>query len=127
LKVPNAALRYKPDLKPEELRQLYADAGITPPNTKGQGGQQGGEEQQRPPRPAGGGSSENGAQAQQQRREARGATDIAVIWKMLPTKKLEPVQVLKGEINEGDPLITGATKGQASRNAPGFGGPPRGR
>jgi HlyD family secretion protein len=142
LKVPNAALRYKPDLKPEELRQLYADAGITPPNAKGQGGQQGGEEQQRPPRPAGGGSSENGAQAQQQRREARGATDIAVIWKMLPTKKLEPVQVrtgitdhattalvqvLKGEINEGDPLITGATKGQASRNAPGFGGPPRGR
>jgi hypothetical protein len=61
---------------------------------------------------------------------------------MLPTKKLEPVQirtgitdhattalvqVLKGEVTEGDPLITGATKGQANRNAPGFGGPPRGR
>jgi HlyD family secretion protein len=138
LKVPNAALRYKPDLKPEELRQLYADAGIAPPSMRGQGDG----EQQKTPRPTATAPSDNGAQAQQQRREARGATDIAVIWKMLPTRKLEPVQVrtgitdhattalvqvLKGQINEGDPLITGATKGQASRNAPGFGGPPRGR
>jgi HlyD family secretion protein len=141
LKVPNSALRYKPDLKPEELRQLYADAGITPPNPRGQG-QQGGGEQPRPAGQAAGAGPENGNQAQQQRREARGATDIAVIWKMLPTKKLEPiqirtgitdhattalVQVLKGQVNEGDPLITGATKGQGNKNAPGFGGPPRGR
>ncbi len=142
LKVPNAALRYKPDLKPEELRQLYADAGIAPPNPRGQGGPQGGGEQQRPSGQAAGAGPENGNQAQQQRRESRGATDVAVIWKMLPTKKLEPiqirtgitdhattalVQVLKGAIDEGDPLITGATKGQGNRNAPGFGGPPRGR
>lgn len=138
LKVPNAALRYKPDLKPEELRQIYADAGIAPPIMRGQSDG----EQQKTPRPTATAPSDNGAQAQQQRREARGATDIAVIWKMLPTRKFEPVQVrtgitdhaatalvqvLKGQINEGDPLVTGATKGQASKNAPGFGGPPRGR
>ncbi|HEV2987221.1 MAG TPA: efflux RND transporter periplasmic adaptor subunit [Candidatus Angelobacter sp.] len=140
LKIPNSALRYKPDLKPEELRQLYAQAGIAAPGMKEQGSQQGAE-QQRPSGQAGGAGRENSAQAQQQRREVR-PTDVAVIWKMLPTKKLEPVQVrtgitdhattalvqvLKGEINEGDPLITGATKGQSNRNAPGFGGPPRGR
>jgi HlyD family secretion protein len=157
LKVPNAALRYKPDLKPEELRQLYSDAGINPPTMRGQGGQggQGGQsaqqrggggggDRQRQPGQAGGANPENGAQVQQQRREARGVSDVAVIWKMLPTKKLEAVQirtgitdhattalvqVLKGQINEGDQVITGATKGQTSRNAPGpgFGGPPRGR
>ena len=139
LKIPNSALRYKPDLKPEELRQLYAQAGIAAPGMREQAGPQG-PDPQRPPSQAGGAGRENGAQGQRLR-EAR-PTDVAVIWKMLPTKKLEPVQVrtgitdhattalvqvLKGEINEGDPLITGATKGQGNRNAPGFGGPPRGR
>ncbi len=138
LKIPNAALRYKPDLKPEELRELYAQAGIAPMGMKEQGALQTGAEQQKPANNQG---ANGGGQAQQQRREPR-ATDVAVVWKMLPTKKLEPVQVrtgitdhattalvqvLKGEINEGDPLITGAAKGQGRGNAPGFGGPPRGR
>jgi len=75
------------------------------------------------------------------------SSDTAVIWKMLPDKRLEPVQVrtgitdhtttqlvtvLKGELNEGDLLITGASRGSSAANRmPGggspFGGPPRGR
>src|SRR5205085_1654567 len=31
VKVPNAALRYKPDLKPEEIKGLYSQFGITTP------------------------------------------------------------------------------------------------
>src|SRR5205085_11873020 len=81
-----------------------------------------------------------------QPRESRMSGDMAVIWKMLPDKRLEPVQVrtgitdhtttqlvtiLKGQLNEGDLLITGASRGSAANRMPGggspFGGPPRGR
>ena len=57
-------------------------------------------------------------------------TDVAVVWKMLADNKLEPVQirtgitdhtttalteVLKGELKEGDVLLTGASKERAER------------
>ena len=148
LKIPNAALRYRPDLKPEEMRDLYAKAGITMA-TRGMGpgagndgaGSGGGQ------RPAGGTGQRpqngNHGPGQDQRKDSRGGNDMAVIWKMLPDKKLEPVQirtgitdhtttqlvqVLKGQLNEGDTLLTGATKGAANRmgSSP-LGGPPRGR
>jgi hypothetical protein len=64
--------------------------------------------------------------------------DVAVVWKLRPDKTLEPVrirtgitdhtvtevaQVLNGQLNEGDELITGsmATNPGATR-APGVGG-----
>lgn len=69
-----------------------------------------------------------------------------MIWKMMPDKKLEPVQVrigitdhtttqlvevLKGQLNEGDLVVTGASRGSAANRMPGgagpLGGPPRGR
>ncbi|MBZ5523804.1 MAG: efflux RND transporter periplasmic adaptor subunit [Acidobacteriia bacterium] len=130
LKVPNAALRYKPDLKPEEVKDLYAKAGITmsarTPSAAGGSGP-------RPPGSAGG----------DQKKETRTTNDVAVVWKMLPDQKMEPVQirtgitdhtttqllqVLKGELKEGDVLLTGSSKGAASRpgSSP-LGGPPRGR
>jgi len=193
LKVPNAALRYKPDLKPDEVRALYAKAGITM-GQRGQGGQSAREGQsdnntgarpqsnQGQSSPQGGARPEAGAkpdrgqwkgqgggnagqwkgqgqggqrpqsaggqsqEAQQtQRRESR-ANDVAVIWKMMPDKKLEPVQVrigitdhtttqlvevLKGQLNEGDTVVTGASRGSTANRMPGgsgpLGGPPRGR
>lgn len=197
LKVPNAALRYKPDLKPDEVRALYTKAGITMgqrgqggQNVRGQGGEgqsdtnsaarpQGSQEQtnaQGGTRPEGAvrpdrgqwkgqgggapgqwkGQSQGGQRPQGagaagpdgqmgQRRESR-ANDVAVIWKMMPDKKLEPVQVrigitdhtttqlvevLKGQLNEGDLVVTGASRGSAANRMPGgagpLGGPPRGR
>ena len=62
LRIPNAALRYKPDLKPEELRQLYAQAGITPTGMKEQGVLQTGGEGQKPANNQG---TNGGGQSQQ--------------------------------------------------------------
>jgi len=159
--VPNAALRYKPDLKSEELRDALSKAGIQMA-MRGQGsGAPGGGAQtaggqrsgggpggagQRPERGAGNGAPRpnqgEGPSDQQPRKEAPRANDIAVVWKMLPDKKMEPVQirtgitdhtttqivqVLKGELKEGDTLVTGASRGSANRGGSSpLGGAPRG-
>jgi len=143
LRIPNAALRYKPDLKPEEMRDLYARVGI---QMRGQPGDQGGRfSGAGQPRPQSGDAASNrpqGSADQQQRKELHGANDVAVVWKVLADRKLEPVQirtgitdhtttqlvqVLKGELNDGDQLITGASRGSSSRGSNPLGGPPRGR
>ncbi len=105
LKVPNGALRFKPDLKPEQVRALYQKYGIAAPN----------------------GAGKRNATQQDQ-----GTSDVAVIWKMLSDKSLEPVQIktgitdhtytevaqqLKGQVNPGDQLITGAQTKTASSGA----------
>jgi hypothetical protein len=73
--------------------------------------------------------------------------DVSVVWKLRPDKTLEPVkirtgitdhtvtevaQVLNGQVNEGDQLITGAinqTSSASSARPPGAASPatPRGR
>jgi HlyD family secretion protein len=135
VKVPNAALRYKPDLKPEEMKTLYTKAGITMnmgaagSSAKRTGPPEGA------PRPPGAGG--------EQKKETRTTNDVTVVWKMLAENKMEPVQirtgitdhtttqllqVLKGDLKEGDVLLTGSNKGTANRmgSSP-LGGPPRGR
>jgi len=136
LKVPNAALRYKPDLKPEEIKALYAQAGIVMAPPRAPGG--GPAADQVPPA-----MQKGGANQKKDVRAPMAPTDIAVVWKMLPDNKLEPVQirtgitdhtttaltqVLKGELKEGDVLLTGASKAGGNRagGSP-LGGPPRGR
>jgi HlyD family secretion protein len=128
LKVPNAALRYKPDLSPDEMRDLYAKVGIPAP-----GNDQGGRF-----------SSVSNAQRpsdQQPRKEGRAANDVTIVWKIQPNQKLEPVQirtgitdhtttqlmqVLKGQLSDGDQLITGSNRGSGNRAGSNpLGGPPR--
>jgi HlyD family secretion protein len=154
LRVPNGALRYKPDLKADEIRALYqkygldADrngeqaSGAEAPNAGGATGKQfrasqgqrgGGGDDSASPQAAG--------QAAAQQRTPR--LDVAVVWKLRPDKTLEPVRVrtgitdhtvteiakvLKGELNEGDELVTGAiaSVGGAGR-PPTMGGPPQRR
>ncbi|HWX56286.1 MAG TPA: efflux RND transporter periplasmic adaptor subunit [Verrucomicrobiae bacterium] len=116
VKVPNAALRYKPDLKPEEIRQFYAQYGIGA--AQGESG----------PRAEGG-----------QRKDQHAANDITVVWKMLPDKKLQPVQirtgitdhtttevaqVLKGDLSPGDQLLTGSSRSKTGGGPLGGGRPP---
>jgi hypothetical protein len=63
--------------------------------------------------------------------------DVAIVWKLRPDKSLEPVrvrtgitdhtvtevvQVLNGELKDGDDVITGSMAASANR-APGMGGP----
>jgi HlyD family secretion protein len=111
LKVPNGALRYTPDLTVQQLNALYQGAGIAP----------------------GAGRGRKGGQSQDQ-------ASTAVVWKLDGNKQIEPVQVrlgitdhtateiaqvIKGSLNHGDVLVTGAasaTKPAAStKSAPGMG------
>jgi HlyD family secretion protein len=134
LKVPNGALRYKPDMKPEELKQLYAKYGI---DSGGRGRREqlqasaGAVEMRQGGEPAGGGEPADAP------REPR--LDVATVWKIKPDKSLEPLriktgitdhtvtevtQVLKGDLKEGDELVIGAAARSASTAtpAPGMGG-----
>src|SRR3954465_2318349 len=156
LRIPNGALRYKPDMKPDEIQALYKKYGIEAGRQSasaaeggapgqgsnrsegaaqsasgGQGG--GGQRYQRPAAPGGGDES---ADAQPRSRERR--LDVAIVWKLLPDKSVAPVQirtgitdhtmtavgqVLHGELNQGDELVTGTAKsssaaGGASGRAP---------
>jgi HlyD family secretion protein len=144
VKIPNGALRFKPDLSDSERTALYAKYGVTdtarataagrvaaPPgdgavaggasnaaatsaSAAGQtpGGQsgQGG--------PGGGGRSGSGGGGKRQ--------DSVIIWKLLPNKSLQPVQVtlgvtdftftelVSGNVNSGDDLVIGQSTNKSS-------------
>jgi HlyD family secretion protein len=134
LRVPNGALRYKPDLKADEIRALYQKYGLD----SGKAVQAAGET------PGGGGASGKQYRARTQGQEGGGSDaaqrtprlDVAVLWKLHPDKTLEPVrvrtgitdhtvteiaEVLKGELKEGDELVTGSMTTKPTAG-PGMGG-----
>ena len=110
LEVPNTALRFKPDMKPEQLRAVYEKYGLS---------QMAGSA---PSSPASTTKSANGSSA------SAAATrvprhDVSVVWKVAADKSLQPVQIrtgitdhtntevaqlLKGSLQPGDELVTGA-------------------
>ena len=132
LRVPNGALRYKPDLKAEEIHALLQKYGLD----------------DNPSTPAATDSSGGGVAAKQSRAHAPGQAagtgdalvrtprfDIAVLWKLHADSTLEPVrirtgitdhtvtevtEVLKGELNEGDELVTGSMTANKT-SGPGMG------
>jgi HlyD family secretion protein len=137
VKVPNGALRFTPDLKPEQMAALEQQAGITPKASGRQGRQGRGA--------AGAGANTNpGAQAQP-RPAAPVAQDTGIVWKLTADKKLVPVQiktgitdhtftevaqVLHGSITQGEQLVVGSATNSkpasaSSGNAPGMGSAPR--
>ena len=140
VRVPNGALRYKPDMTAEQIRALYQKYGLIP----GQQAQTASSEGA-----SGGGATGKQYRARAQQTEGGGGDhaqqrtprlDVAVLWKLRPDKTLEPVrirtgitdhtvtevvQVLNGQLNEGDELVTGAmTTGAAASGSrpPGMGG-----
>jgi HlyD family secretion protein len=143
VKVPNGALRYKPDLSAEEIHALYDRYGIT----------DGGGQSARAAAPgtgSGKGSARREAGTTAPARAAApagtAAPETQVVWKLLPDKELEPVkiktgitdhtftelvQAVNGDLKGGDDLVTGLAQGRASNSssAPRPGGPgvPRGR
>jgi HlyD family secretion protein len=148
LKVPNGALRYKPDLPPEEIRALYQKSGI--PESAGGRTQPGARAENSPasaPRPQTNGSRKGGggASGDSTPRESQAPRyDSQVVWKLAPDKSLQPVRIktgitdhtftevvqdLNGDLKAGDDLVTGVAQGRGSVTAPRPGGPgaPRGR
>ncbi len=142
LRVPNGALRYKPDMKPEDVRALYQKYGLA------------GDNAQRPNTSGGNGAEGRQSRTKSQEDSSTSATptrtprlDVAIVWKLRSDQTLEPVrirtgvtdhtltavtEVLKGSLNENDKVVTGAILGSGARAgapgaAPGIGGggPPR--
>jgi HlyD family secretion protein len=102
LEVPNAALRYKPELSSTEMQAAFQKIG------------------------ANGGGRRSGGQ------QGSGNSSVATLWKMTSDKSLVPVvvktgitdhtnteiaQVLKGELQPGDQLVTGKLGGSATSAA----------
>jgi HlyD family secretion protein len=184
IRIPNGALRYTPDLKPDELRALLRENGIEAAGGRRRAAQ--GEDQKQPGTPAqtpaqpltqasgrppqaqgqlrsnsgrgpgaqvasGAVPSTGGFRAGQGGEQPGGGvkpreaapTDLGIIWTQLPDKTLKPVQVrtgitdhtvtelvqvLHGDLKEGDELIIGASKSGSRASAGGpMGGRPPGR
>jgi len=123
VKIPNAALRYKPDLSPEKIQELYQKYGIQASQTAA------------PRQTAAASSQGNGAKAQ--RRETSAGSDNAIVWRLLSDKSLQPVPVhvgltdhtytalLAGSLQPGEELVTGATTAKSASAGPGLAGPRR--
>jgi len=140
VKVPNSALRYKPDLPADEVHALYQKYGI--PQSAGPRLQTAKPETSR--KSAANSAAGAGPGSSQTAESQAPKYDIQVVWKLLPDRSLAPVriktgitdhtftevvQALNGELKTGDELVTGVSQGQASSSAPRIGGPgvPRGR
>ncbi len=153
MRVPNGALRYKPDLPQNEIRARLEKAGIVlgggrqsaqaNSNDSAQNMQAAGQRHradQNSERP-GGGTMQQGGHGKPDGMDAA-PLDRAIVWKLTPENQLMPVQirtgitdhtvtevveVLGGSLKEGDQLVTGAAvKTSAAGRAPTMGGgPPR--
>ena len=114
VKVPNGALRYKPDLTADQLTAAFQKAGMQQGSASGRNRSKSGQDSQ---------------------------STTAVVWKIGSDKQLAPVliklgitdhtstevaQVLKGSLNAGDQVVTGSAvstqKAAATKSAPGVGG-----
>jgi HlyD family secretion protein len=138
MRVPDGALRYKPNMTAAQVRALYQKYGLSSGNGTQQaskGSASGAPGQQHRPRAEGtegGGSGNRNAQSGDMRAPR---VDVAVIWKLLPDKSLEPVrvrtgitdhtitevaQVLNGQLKPGDELVTGEVRAGAGPRLPGM-------
>jgi HlyD family secretion protein len=167
VKIPNGALRFKPDLTDNQIKTLYAKYGIQDPQSRpaaaarmASGGASGGDAsgaggaanassqgQGSGSAGSGGGGGVRRAQAQAGGdagaggpgggpgggRRGGGAnsqrTDSGIVWKLLPDKSLEPVQVslgvtdftftalISGKLSPNDDLVIGQSSGKTSTAA----------
>jgi HlyD family secretion protein len=119
VKIPNAALRYKPDLPAEKVQELYSKYGVTgnaaaPTPTAAKQPAAAGRERS-VPKPT-----------------STAGSDAAVVWKVQPDKSLRPLQVhvgltdhtytalTSGDLQPGDELVTGATTAKQETAGPGL-------
>ena len=118
VKIPNAALRYKPDLPPEKVQELYSKYGLS--NSQ--------------PMPVPTAPRQPGTGRDRAASKANGAAapDTAVVWKLLPDKSLHPMQIhigltdhtytalTGGDLQSGEELVTGATTVKQESSGPGL-------
>jgi HlyD family secretion protein len=138
LKVPNSALRYKPDLSADEIQKLYAKYGIQDVRS-GRGNRSGGGAgagpnaggnatggTQAPANAAAGAGRSNaaagsaaGGNSSAPRGQGRPsqANDVAVVWELRPDKTLEPVQIQTGITDHTTTVVAQVLHGDLQENA----------
>jgi HlyD family secretion protein len=127
LRVPNSALRYKPDMKAEEIRAIYQKFGLDNPGPPSAGNHAAANNRR---------ESADGTVKKVNRRTTAGRSeaiglaptvanspDLGVLWKLRPDKSLEPVRIrsgitdhtltevaelFNGSLKNDDELVTGA-------------------
>jgi HlyD family secretion protein len=126
IKVPNAALRFKPDLPAAKIQDLCRKYGIAvaPSATVAA---------ELPAKQTGGATPERPAPAS----GTNGIGEHAIVWKLLPDKSLQPVQIsvgltdhtytamTAGDLKPGEELVTGVTTAKSGSAGPGLAGPRR--
>jgi HlyD family secretion protein len=134
IKVPNGALRFKPEMTDAERRALFAKYNVPDPSAARPGGRLAGGAT------GGGDASPNG----QGRAGPQGGSvrdDYGIVWKVHPDKTLEPVRVKlgvtdftftamkEGTLVPGDELVIGQSSKTTQKSQPGSpaapGGPRR--
>ncbi|MBA3961740.1 MAG: efflux RND transporter periplasmic adaptor subunit [Chthoniobacterales bacterium] len=120
IRLPNAALRFKPDLSASEIQKLYKKADIPEEGTTV--------------------SQKATGKALPASRGSAAKAEMRVVWKLRAGKTLEPVrvktgitdhtdtelmQVVNGNLNVGDSLITGVTQSAGGSKGNGPAGPRR--
>lgn len=119
IKIPNAALRYKPDLPAGKVQELYSKYGVAvTPST-----------------PAASAANQPGANGREHatpKPSSTGNSGMAVVWKLQPDKSLRPMQIhigltdhtytalTSGDLQPGDELVTGATTVKPESAGPGL-------
>jgi HlyD family secretion protein len=118
-KIPNAALRYKPDLPPGKVQELYHKYGVTAAATA-------------PASTAGKQPGATGREHSAPKSNSTTGSDTAVVWKLLPDKSLRPVQIhigltdhtytalTAGDLQPGEELVTGASTVKQESSGPGL-------
>src|SRR5215471_12466340 len=118
VKIPNAALRYKPDLPVDKVQELYRKYGVamtaaTPAAL--------------PEKPPAAGREHSATKPNN-----TAGSDKAVVWTLLSDKSLRPVQIhvgltdhtytalSSGDLQPGDELVTGATSIKPEASGPGL-------
>src|SRR5262249_62137383 len=99
-RVPNGAIRYKPDMTAEQIRALYKQYGLIREDqsqtvaAQGSGTPGGAGRQYRPHAEGTQGGGGGTAAPAQQNRSSR--FDVAVVWKLPPDQTIDPVRLRTG-------------------------------
>ena len=127
VKVPNGALRYKPDFSADEIHALYQQYGI--PESTGQQAQAKPESRPQSSAPAPSGRPGSKPVSAPIASEASPRYDTQVVWKLQPDNSLQPIRIktgitdhtftelvqeMNGTLKPGDELVTGIAQGRAS-------------
>jgi len=119
VKIPNAALRYKPDLPVEEVQELYRKYGISGTQTA-------------TVPPAAKQSTSASRERPVLKPNSTAGSDTAVVWNLQPDKSLRPLQIhigltdhtytalTSGDLQPGIELVTGAATAKQETSGPGL-------